>query len=61
MANHSVPAPLPGRRCPSCQQLQTKITRVLSDGKLGSNNFVCARIECVLGIDVSKLETWIAD
>lgn len=61
MSNHSVPPPPVGRRCPSCQQLQTKIKRVLSDGKYGSNSFVCSRMECVLGIDLSKLETWIAD
>jgi hypothetical protein len=34
---------------------------VLSAGKFGSTNFVCARMECALGIDVSKVDTWVAD
>ena len=48
-------------QCPSCHQPQTKIKRVLGAGKFGSSNFVCSRMQCVLGIDVSKLETWVAD
>jgi len=40
---------------------QTKITRVLGEGRFGSINFVCSRKECALAIDVSKLETWVAD
>jgi hypothetical protein len=47
--------------CPSCHQPQTKITRVLGEGRFGSINFVCSRKECALAIDVSKLETWVAD
>jgi hypothetical protein len=34
---------------------------VLGGGKFGSSSFVCSRIECALGIDVSKLETWVAE
>jgi hypothetical protein len=34
---------------------------VLADGKFGSSNFVCARTECALGIDVSKVDTWVVD
>jgi hypothetical protein len=34
---------------------------VLGEGKFGSINFVCSRMECALAIDVSKLETWIAE
>ena len=49
-----------GRQCPSCQSPQTKIKRVLGEGKYGSTNFVCSRPECALGIDLSKLETWVA-
>jgi hypothetical protein len=48
-------------QCPSCHQPQTKIKRVLGDGKFGSCNFVCSRMECVLAIDLSKLETWVAE
>ena len=61
MSNHKVPAPLPAHQCPSCHQPQTKIKRVLREGKFGSSNFVCSRMECALGIDVAKLETWGAD
>jgi hypothetical protein len=48
-------------QCPSCHQPQTKIKRVLGDGRFGSSNFVCSRSECALGIDLSKLETWVTD
>jgi hypothetical protein len=34
---------------------------MLGDGKFGASNFVCARVDCALGIDVSKLETWVTD
>ena len=59
MSNPKVPPPL-GHHCPRCHQPQTKVTRVLG-GKFGSSHFVCSRVECALGIDVSKLETWVAD
>jgi len=49
------------RQCPSCRQPQTKIKRVLGDGRFGSSNFICSRKECALGIDLSKLETWVAE
>lgn len=61
MSSHKVPAPPVVHQCPSCGQPQTKIKRVLGDGKFGSRNFICSRMECALGIDVSKLETWVAD
>ena len=61
MLNPKVPAVSAAHHCPSCHQPQTKIKRVLASGKFGSSNFVCARTECALAIDVSKLETWIAD
>ena len=48
-------------QCPSCHQPQTKIKRVLGDGKFGSSNFVCSRSDCVLAIDLSKVETWVAE
>ena len=61
MSKHKVATPFAPRHCPSCHQPQTKIKRVLGNGKFGSSNFVCSRVECVLGIDLSKLETWVAD
>ena len=47
--------------CPSCQEPQTRIKRVLGEGRFGSTNFVCTRMECALGIDMSKVDTWVAD
>lgn len=61
VATQKVPPPLAAHQCPSCHQLQTKIKRVLGDGKFGSSSFICSRRECALGIDLSKLETWVAD
>ena len=61
MSSPKVPGPIAVHQCPSCQQPQTKIKRLLGEGKFGSSNFVCSRTECALGIDVSKLETWVAD
>ena len=61
MPTHKLPAVPAAHQCPSCQQPQTKIKRVLGDGKFGSTNFVCSRTECALGIDLTKLETWVAD
>jgi hypothetical protein len=55
-------APLPPavHLCPVCHHVQTKIQRVLSNDKHGSTNYVCARIDCALGIDLKKVATWIA-
>ena len=61
MSNQKLAAVPAAHRCPSCNQPQTKITRVLGEGRFGSINFVCSRKECALAIDVSKLETWVAD
>lgn len=59
--NDKVPAhPVAQHQCPVCQFPQTKIQRILSDGKYGSTNYVCARLECAIGVDVTKLETWVA-
>jgi hypothetical protein len=55
------PAARAVHECPSCHQPQTKIKRVLAGGKFGSSNFVCSRVECPLAIDLSKLETWVAE
>lgn len=61
MPNQKPPAAAAARECPSCHQPQTKIRRVLGDGKLGSSSFVCARRDCALSIDVSQLKTWVAE
>jgi hypothetical protein len=59
MLNSKVPVSADAHQCPSCREPQTKIKRVLDGGKFGSTNFVCSRPDCPLGIDVSKLETWV--
>ena len=61
MSTRKPPAAPAVHQCPSCHQPQTKIKRVLGDGKFGSCNFVCSRTDCVLAIDLSKLETWVAE
>ena len=61
MPKKKLPTALTVRHCPSCQEPQTRIKRLLSEGRFGSTNFVCTRLECALGIDVSKVGTWVAD
>ncbi len=48
-------------QCPVCHFPQTRIQRMLNGEKHGSTNYVCARPgECVLGIDLAKVDTWVA-
>ena len=61
MSKQKPPAPPALHQCPSCHEPQTRIRRVLSAGKFGSTNFVCTRLECALGIDLTKVDTWVAD
>ena len=61
MSNQKLSAGPAVHQCPSCHRPQTKIKRVLGAGKFGSSNFVCSRSDCALAIDVSKLETWVAE
>jgi hypothetical protein len=61
VSTQKLPAGPAVHQCPSCHQPQTKIKRVLGNGKFGSSNFVCSRTDCALAIDVSKLETWVAE
>ena len=60
MANFKQPPPPATHRCPVCQIPQTKIQRILGDGKYGSTSYVCSRSECAVGLDLSKIETWVA-
>jgi len=46
--------------CPVCRFPQTKIQRILGEGKYGSISHVCSRAECSIGLDLSKIETWAA-
>jgi len=60
MAVQKAPAPPATHRCPVCGLPQTKIQRILSEGKYGSTSYVCARVECTSGLDLSKIATWAA-
>lgn len=61
MSTQKLPAAPAVHLCPSCHQPQTRIRRVLGDGKFGSTNFVCSRADCALAFDVSKLKTWVVE
>jgi hypothetical protein len=53
------PAPL--HYCPACQRPQTKLQRRLSETKNGSTIYVCPRVgECTVGVNIAKMETWVA-
>ena len=53
--------PPPVRQCPVCHYPQTKIARRLSETARGSTIYVCARVgECSVGVNLSKVETWVA-
>jgi hypothetical protein len=39
---------------------QTKIQRILGEGRYGSISYVCSRPECTIGRDLSQIETWAA-
>jgi len=54
------PLPSPVHLCPVCHHTQTKIQRKLTNDKHGSTTYVCSRTECALGIDLKKVDTWIA-
>jgi hypothetical protein len=60
MASQKESASSATHRCPVCQLPQTKIQRVLSEGKYGSVSYVCSRVECAVGLDLSKVDTWVA-
>jgi hypothetical protein len=47
--------------CPVCQHPQTKIQRRLSGTGNGPIVYVCARAnQCIVGVNLSKVDTWVA-
>lgn len=46
--------------CPACHQPQTKIQRKIGETPLGAICFVCARPDCSLGLNLTKVDTWVA-
>ncbi len=48
-------------QCPVCHRPQTRLQRRLSETKNGSTIYVCPRVgECSVGVNLAKLETWVA-
>ena len=48
-------------QCPVCHRPQTRLQRRLSETKNGSTIYVCPRAgECSVGVNLAKLETWVA-
>ena len=58
MAFNKAPAPPATHLCPVCRCPQTKIQRILGEGKFGSVSYVCSRGDCSVGLDLSKIDTW---
>lgn len=56
-ANKLAPRPIV-HHCPVCQFPQTKIRRSLGDDRQGSTNYVCTRVQCAVGFDLTKVDTW---
>lgn len=53
--------PLPAHHCPVCHHPQIKLQRRLGPTTTGSTIYVCARAgECSVGINVTKVDTWVA-
>ena len=48
-------------QCPVCHRPQTRLQRRLSETKNGSTIYVCPRTgECSVGVNLTKMETWVA-
>lgn len=56
----SKPAAAILHQCPVCHHPQTRIQRKLGDEKSGSISYVCSRAECVVGINLTRVDTWVA-
>jgi hypothetical protein len=51
----------PLHQCPVCHHQQTKLQRRLSETKNGSTIYVCPRAgQCSIGVDLTKLDTWVS-
>ena len=48
-------------RCPVCQHPQTRVQRRLTENTNGSTMYVCIRVgQCSVGMNLSKMDTWVA-
>ena len=53
--------PGPVHQCPVCHEPQTKLQRRLTETTNGATMYVCARAGvCSVGINLTKLDTWVA-
>jgi len=59
MWNSKAPARPAVHECPSCHQPQTKIQRMIGETPRGAVCFVCARPECSLGLNLTKVDNWV--
>jgi hypothetical protein len=51
----------PRHRCPVCDHPQIKLRRRLGESSHGSTIYVCPRAgECSVGVNLTKIETWVA-
>ncbi len=50
----------PAHQCPACHYPQTKLQRRLSPTTNGSIIYVCTRSECSIGVNLTKIDTWVA-
>lgn len=61
MADSKLPPRPVVHQCPVCGLPQTKIQRKLSDDKpRGATSYVCARVDCAVGINLKLVDTWVA-
>ena len=61
MIDHKLSRPPVVHQCPVCHFPQTKIQRILTGELHGATNYVCSRSgECAIGINLTKVDTWVA-
>jgi hypothetical protein len=60
MATAKLPVRAVLHECPICHHPQVKIQRKLDNDRLGATNYVCSRAgDCVLGFNLTKVDTWV--
>jgi ssDNA-binding Zn-finger/Zn-ribbon topoisomerase 1 len=60
MTNSRPPVRTDPHECPVCHHPQVKIQRKLDSGKLGATNYVCCRSnDCVVGMNLTNVDTWV--
>jgi hypothetical protein len=50
-----------GPECPACHHPQTRVQRRLTETMKGSMTYVCTRVgQCSVGMNLDKVDTWVA-